>query len=78
MNSHMNWLAWVLLISLVISNALTYSRLRQLECDAGESVYVERDYTYPIFRSQGYDPDDYAIGVRNPLTTSKRYWHCSK
>ena len=45
------------------------SELRDIYCDARDSVTAERKYTYPILRSLGYQPEEFAKGVQNPLTT---------
>jgi hypothetical protein len=43
--------------------------LRNIYCDARDSVTAEREFTYPIFRALGHRPEDYAKNVRNPLIT---------
>lgn len=46
------------------------SAVRDVYCDARDSVSAERQFVYPILRGLGQRPDDNAKDVRNPLTTS--------
>jgi hypothetical protein len=63
----------LMLIILIIFNAFLYFDLKQLKCDMVASVYAERQYTYPILRELGYEPDSYGKDTQNPLTTSDKY-----
>ncbi len=50
----------------------TNQKLKALTCDAIESVYAEREYTYPILRTIG-QPENEGLGIKNPLTTQLEY-----
>jgi len=52
---------------------LIKEELKQLECDLGSAFFAEREYTYPILRSLGYNPDNYGKGIKNPLTSEVKY-----
>lgn len=43
------------------------NQIKELSCDLRYSFYAEREYTYPILREIGYNPDDYGKGINNPL-----------
>ena len=64
-----------IIISIIALSVATYLyfELRQLKCDVVDGVFAEREYTYPILRDIGYNPDDYGKGKMNPITTSGRY-----
>ncbi len=67
------------LVSVVLLLEVVFLKreVRQLECDIGSGINAERQYTYPIFRDLGYDPEDYGVGINNPITTEEKYnAHC--
>ncbi len=55
-----------------------YSSLRSLECNSGKAFIAERNFTYPIFRELGKNPDNYGKNDVNPLLSSSQYRHCFK
>lgn len=64
------------LVTTLIALALAiylYRDLQQLKCDIIKGTFAERNYTYPILRDLGYNPDDYGKDVTNPITTSEYY-----
>lgn len=72
----MKYLAIFSFILAIISTAMAaylYMDLRQLKCDIVKGTFAERQYTYPILRGLGENPDDYGKDVVNPITTSDRY-----
>jgi hypothetical protein len=72
----MKYLPFFSLALAIIATALAiylYLDLRQLKCDLVKGTFAERQYTYPILRDLGKDPDDYGKDVLNPITTSDRY-----
>lgn len=70
----------ILLIILIINVFYTFSlknEIKNLECDINEGIIAEREYTYPILRELGFDPNEYGIGIKNPMTSKPEYnEHC--
>lgn len=63
----------ILIIIVVLLGAwvfLLQQDIKKLRCDVANGFFVERNYVYPILREQGFEPDNYAQGIENPLTTS--------
>lgn len=56
-----------------VASIFLFFELNQFKCDSVKAVFAEREYTYPILRSLGYNPDDYGKNVLNPITSSSRY-----
>lgn len=51
--------------------------LKTLYCDISSGFGAERAYTYPILRTID-EPSNYALDVKNPITTEPKYnRHCN-
>lgn len=48
-------------------------KIHTLGCDVSRGFFAEREYTYPILRKLGYNPDNYGIGINNPLINDVKY-----
>lgn len=74
-----NIIVYISLIISVVSLLLSVKAnldLRNLHCALIQSIYAEREYTYPILRTID-NPDNYGKDIKNPITTNSKYFsHC--
>lgn len=70
------YLIYVLTVTVLILGYAQYKNqqtIDQLECDLVDAFFAEREYTYPALREMGYEPNDTALNIQNPITTSPKY-----
>ncbi len=71
-----NYLTYVPLVLITILGVWQYQsqqRINELECDLISAFFAEREYTYPALRDMGYEPNQTATDIDNPITSKARY-----
>ena len=70
------YLTYVLAFFVLVLIVLQYQnqkRITELECDLVNAFFAEREYVYPAIRELGFEPNDTAKEILNPITTKLRY-----